>query len=506
MSLKKNIVAQYATQMYQTIVAIAMVPVYIHYMGSEAYGLVGFYAVLQAWFQLLDLGLSPTLARETARFNGGATSAVALRGLLRLLECFFGIVGLVAGVAMFFGADAIAARWLHVQHLPLAEVRHSIMLMAGIVVIQWMSGLYRGAVTGFERLVWLSGYRAGIATLRYLCIVPFFIFVGASPVQFFAYQFGVALVGLIALIAFSYRLLPVVREGQSLAQEWLELKGMLRFALMIAFTGGVWVLMTQTDKLILSKLLPLAEYGYYTVAIQAANGVMIVSGPLSIALMPRMTNLVAQKDEAGLVRLYHASTQFICAISVSVAVVMALFAKQLLFAWTGSPHLVDAVAPVLALYALGNGVMSVSAFPYYLQYAKGSLILHVVGNILFLLLEIPAVVFLTRAYGMIGAGWVWLVANCLYFLLWIPVVHKRFLPRAHIRWLIQDILCIAVPVIVFAALMAEFAPWPRSRLGIVLELTVIGLMTLGIATVASPVLRNGATTFYSRRRVKWIPQ
>jgi O-antigen/teichoic acid export membrane protein len=67
MPLKKNILANYASQIYVTLIGIFMVPLYIKYMGAEAYGLVGFFAMLQAWFNLLDMGLTPTTARETAR-------------------------------------------------------------------------------------------------------------------------------------------------------------------------------------------------------------------------------------------------------------------------------------------------------------------------------------------------------------------------------------------------------------------------------------------------------
>ena len=48
MSLKSNISANYASQIYSTLVGIVLVPVYLRTMGSEAYGLVGFFAMLQA--------------------------------------------------------------------------------------------------------------------------------------------------------------------------------------------------------------------------------------------------------------------------------------------------------------------------------------------------------------------------------------------------------------------------------------------------------------------------
>ena len=92
MSLKKNILANYASQIYITLIGIVVVPLYMKYMGSEAYGLVGFFAMLQAWFNLLDMGLTPTIARETARFRGCETDALNYRRLVRALEGIFVIV------------------------------------------------------------------------------------------------------------------------------------------------------------------------------------------------------------------------------------------------------------------------------------------------------------------------------------------------------------------------------------------------------------------------------
>ena len=109
MSLKRNILANYASQIYVTLIGIVMVPLYIKYMGAEAYGLVGFFAMLQAWFNLLDMGLTPTMARETARFHGGATDALSYRRLVRALEGVFLTIALAGGVAMFTASGYIRA-------------------------------------------------------------------------------------------------------------------------------------------------------------------------------------------------------------------------------------------------------------------------------------------------------------------------------------------------------------------------------------------------------------
>ena len=64
-SLRLNIAANYAGQMYSALIGLVMVPVYLKWMGPEAFGLIGFFALIQSWAQLLDLGFSASVARES---------------------------------------------------------------------------------------------------------------------------------------------------------------------------------------------------------------------------------------------------------------------------------------------------------------------------------------------------------------------------------------------------------------------------------------------------------
>ena len=82
MHLKKNIIANYLGQGWRALLGLAFIPLYIKYLGVEAYGLIGIFAILQAWLGLLDMGMKPALGREMARFTGGAVDAqcLGLRG------------------------------------------------------------------------------------------------------------------------------------------------------------------------------------------------------------------------------------------------------------------------------------------------------------------------------------------------------------------------------------------------------------------------------------------
>ena len=489
MSLKKNILASYATQIYVTLVGILILPMYLKYMGAEAYGLVGFFTMLQAWFNLLDMGLTPTVARETARFRGGATDALSYRRLLRALQLIFFAVALLGGGAMFVFSGLIADGWLKVQTLPLAQVQLALQLMAVGVALRWMSGLYRGCISGSERLVWLGGFNAFVATLRFVGVLPILIWVGHSPTVFFTYQVLVAVIELAGLAVKAYGLFPAVPQGQQLgwsrASLFTPIKPVLKFSLTIAFTSSVWVLVTQTDKLVLSKLLPLADYGYFTLAVLAASGVMMISGPISSALLPRMARLQAEGDEAGLITLYRNATQMVAVIATPACLVLAFFAEQVLWVWTGDAHAAAQAAPVLRLYALGNGFMAMAAFPYYLQFAKGDLKLHLIGNAIFVLLLIPSLVWATWTYGAIGAGYAWLGSNAVYFLAWVPLVHGRFAKGLHRRWLVQDLSPVLVPGLLAASALYALLPWPQARLEVLALLLTGGAVVLILCAAGS---------------------
>lgn len=496
MSLQKNIVASFTSQIYVTLIGIVMVPMYIKYMGAEAYGLVGFFAMLQTWFNLLDIGLTPTVARESARQSGGATDALAYRRLVRALEVVFLTVALLGAGAVLAASDFIARDWLQVSELSPGEVLAAVRLMAPIIAMRWMAGLYRGAITGSERLVWLGGFNAAIATLRFSGVLPLLIYVGVSPTLFFGYQLGVALVELLALMFYAYRLFPDIPRGERLPWNWTPLKPVLRFSLAIAFTSSIWVFVTQTDKLVLSRILPLADFGYFTLAVLIASGIMILSGPVGNAIMPRMARLQAEGRHAQMIQVYRHATQLVALVAATASATVAFNANALLWAWTGDAQLAAQAAPVLILYAIGNGILAVAAFPYYLQFAKGDMRLHVIGNAAFVVLLLPLVIWAATRFGGIGAGYVWLGMNMLSFVAWLPLVHRKFEPGLNRRWYLNDIAIIVAAIASIAYLASQVLPRSDSRVNQFAFIVLAGAVSLAAGAAASSAVRTRVRAYW----------
>ena len=499
MSLRRNIVASYASQLYVLLVGIVAFPALLKYMGAESFGLVGFFMMLSTWFQLLDCGLAPTMSREAARYSAGVSDAITLRRLLRALEGVFVVVGGIGCATMILGAEAIATRWLNVERLPVQEVTQALSLMAFVIALRFVSALYKGAVTGFERIVWLGGINVIIATLRFVVVIPFLTLVEATPTHFFAYQLCVGIIEMGLLVNRSYSLLPAHSSNLAVRWEWAPLRRVLRFSLSVAFTSMVWVLVTQTDKLFLSKLLPLTEYAYFTLVVTLASGVMMISGPISGALLPRMTNLNSLGDERELLRVYRTATQCIALIVCPVVFVLCLFPEQILWVWTGNAALAHESAQILVLYSLGNGFLAFAAFPYYLQFAKGNLRLHLIGNAVFLVFLIPSVAWATVRYGALGAGWAWMLNNAACLLFWVPFVHQRFAAGLHVRWLAHDILLIACSSLLVAAAGHFALDLSRDRWAAGAQLVALAIAVFLSGALGSSWLRGAGLRRWTAR-------
>ena len=166
--LRQNIIASYFSQAYVTLIGIVILPLYIKFMGAEAYGLIGFFTLLQAWFALLDLGLTPTIARETSRFQSGVISKLKFKQLYRALSSIFFIIALIGGLCLFYLSDVITSDWLNFKQLEDDIVLICVQIMAISVAFRWMGGLYRGVITGAEFIVWLSAFNSIFATIRFI--------------------------------------------------------------------------------------------------------------------------------------------------------------------------------------------------------------------------------------------------------------------------------------------------------------------------------------------------
>lgn len=453
-------------------------------MGAEAYGLVGFFAMLQAVFALLDFGLRPTISRQTAQYNGGSLTKLDFRRLFRALNLIFIAIAALGGLILLLLSKKIVTDWLNIENLNPKDVLFAVQIMAISVSLRWMTGLFRGVISGFERIVWLSIVNSIIATLRFPLVLVYMYYFGFTVRSFFIYQLFVALLEFSLYTHKSYSLLPRLNTGESIGWSLKPVKPIIGFALSIAFTSSVWIIITQLDKFVLSGILQLSEYGYFSLAVLVSAGVIQISGPISSSIMPRMAKLQAENKFKEIREIYLNSTQFVSIIAVTAGVVLASVAEPFLLAWTNDIELAKNTAPILKLYALGNAFLALSAFPYYLQYTKGSLKYHIIGNIILVLTLTPTIIWAAKSFGGIGAGWVWLLTQTAYLVLWVSYVHIKIEPSINITWF-KTFLPSLLTVSLFANFISGWIDLTEPRILLIIKIIIISGLSLILSIACS---------------------
>src|ERR1700756_3157714 len=127
-----ELAASFAGTGWSGVVQLLCIPAYIKLMGIESYGLIGFYLVLQGILQVLDLGLSPTMNREMARYSVQLEKAAEARDLVRTLEIGYWLIGLLIGAVILIAAPWIAVHWIKAGAVPIRTVTEAVMLMGAL--------------------------------------------------------------------------------------------------------------------------------------------------------------------------------------------------------------------------------------------------------------------------------------------------------------------------------------------------------------------------------------
>jgi len=97
--LKRNILANVLGGSWTALVSVLLIPVQVHFLGVQAYGLLAFVASIQVLFSIFDFGLSPTITRELAKDT--SQGAVRALGLIRSLSLIYWPIGFALGAALF---------------------------------------------------------------------------------------------------------------------------------------------------------------------------------------------------------------------------------------------------------------------------------------------------------------------------------------------------------------------------------------------------------------------
>lgn len=493
MSLKHNIIANYVGQGWRALMSLAFIPLYIKYLGIEAYGLIGTFAMLQAGLALLDMGMKPALGREMARFTSGAVSAQTIRDLLRSVELIAIAVAIAVALGIWAASDWLASDWVKAEKLPVHIVAQAFSVMGAVTALRFVEDVYVNSLVGLQRQVLQNAVTSIMATGRGLGAVGLLAWVSPTIRVFFLWQGAISLATVVVSASVVYRILP--RAPRTGRPSLSALAGIWRFAAGMVAIAVLAMMLTQIDKILLSRLLNLEAFGRYTLAGAIAGVLFTMLGPITAAFYPRLVELATRRDEPALGAAYHQAAQLVTVSMGSAAVVLILFGDKIVAVWTGNTALALQVAPLVRVLAMGSLLNGLMWLPYQLQLAHGWTTLTIGLNIVAVGLVVPAILWAVPLYGAIGAAWIWCGLNAGYLIFGIYLMHRRLLPTEKWRWYGHDIGLPLIAATTVAWLCRRIAPRDLGRLGELGVLVAISSCVLFAAAMTTGKFRKLLTGY-----------
>jgi O-antigen/teichoic acid export membrane protein len=484
-SVSRNIFASFAGQGFVAALALVLAPVYVHMLGIEAYGVIGLYAMAQVLLALLDMGLSAALSRELARLSVSASNAQTMRDLTRTLE----LVYWAAAVAIAAAGTWIASKWLlgwiRLDRLDAKDARAAISLMAVAFAARWPATLYVGALAGLQHQVLMNVLRILTEAVRGIGAAAALWFIAPTLRVFFWWQI---LAGALMSLVFGIALWSTLPRGRRPSFDGSHLRRLWRYFAGLTGVGITAAVLTQADKLVLSKVLSLRALGYYTLSWAVANALTQFSSPIVTAYMPRFAQAIANRDRDGLRRIYHEAATRMSLLVVPLGLVIALFSETALTLWTHDREVASHASLILAMLTVGSMFNALASMPYILQITHGWTSLTFVSNLAAIAVILPMTYVLALRWGGEGAAVGWLVLNVFYVTIVARLMHRRILRSEFSSWFWRDVM---LPVSISAAVIGvwRWASAPDAQLA-----PVRALLYFGLAYITSVLVCFGAAS------------
>ena len=471
--------------MWSTALLLVLTPLYVGFLGVESYGLIGFYTSLIAILGILDTGISATAVREIAWLAARPSEEAKIPILLRSLEiAYWGIVltlGLfILGAAWFWGAG-----WFQARDLPPAMVREALLLMAISLVVQVPAGLYNGGLIGLQRHVQFSFLAAFFGTVRGAGAILVLWMIAPDIRFFFGWQIVVSALQTWVIRTELWR--KVSRGGGPPRFSRSVLQSVKGFAGWMTLITALGVIMTQADKMILSRVVSLEVFGFYMLAWTVASGLSRVSTPLMQTFGPHFTELVSKGDEVVLAGQVRIASQLMNTLILPPVAVLFFFAEPVLAVWTGNSVLAAGSGPILAIVVVGTAFSSCSYPALSILYSRKLLRPVIVVNLLALVVLLPLLFVAVAYFGVRGAAFCWMLYGLLLYVVY-QVVGLRGLPgTGFLQSVLQDFV---LPCLVSFTIAGVTHFWLSEVKGRAVFIALLGLCLIAGWVVSLMVCRD----------------
>jgi O-antigen/teichoic acid export membrane protein len=351
--LIRNVVWNGAGEIGPLIAAFIAMPILIHALGVERFGILALVWTVFGYFNLLDFGVSSALTKLSSdRLATGREDEIpSLLGTALATTAAFGLTGTVVLAAF---AHPVVNHLFKVSPSLQGETLRAMYVLALGVPICVTNSVLTGALAAHQRFDLINLVRspnAILTSLGPLCVLPF----SHNIVPIVAMLFLVhAITWLVYFAMYVHAVPALVRRMRFRAA---MVPGLVGFGFWVASSNLIGMMMSSFDRFALAAMVSMSAVSYYIVPARILHKLSLIPWLISRVLYPAFAHSLAS-DRPRTRMLFDRGAKATVLILFPIVLTVVVFARELMTLWIGAEFAAHSafLVQLLAIAAWLDGV------------------------------------------------------------------------------------------------------------------------------------------------------
>jgi len=386
--LKKNFSANIYSLVVGIVGQLSIVPIYLHFWGTELYGAWLVLFTIPTLFMFTDAGLASAVGNEVSlcveRGHSDRAEAVFNAAWKYQTVIFLALFVFLVGLVWTFQVD----RWLGVRGIPGSEFRAAIIFLAAGTYFELqrglLSSLFRGAHRYHQYVAWschatLAEY---LTTVAVLTIGGGIAAVSATMLFVKFLKVGVMFLG-------ARKMLPQVQPRAS-AGQWRDFRALLPTAVSYFSFPVANAIINQGSVLAINILIGPSSVVLLSVSRQLARLFQRGTALLTASLHPEMTVALGRSDRKRVIELQAIAVTAVISAAFIFIPIATIFGPTLIDIWTQQNlGVTNILVGACAIEAVAFGAQGLFGLvPWASNRVSKLSVIYVSGNVIALLFSV----------------------------------------------------------------------------------------------------------------------
>lgn len=427
--LAKNIIYNAAGQGFLLLLSLVAVRFIFVKLGQDVLGVLYFALALNSFLvAFLEMGISTTTTREISRFFTSDRPYVIQ--LMQTSSFFYWLAYAICAAAIYAFTPLLVSRWISLGSMDSQTAVAMVRVIGMGALLTLPQILYASMLRGIQRMEFPNAIDVAASIIQQGGII--LAIVNEGNALFVSYVFAssfllnIALYWTAVIPFFSWRAL-IPRLSVSV------LKRIAPYSVRVMSFSLLGIVHRQIDKIVLSRLLPIGTFGYYSVAYSGLAKGGFFADSVAQAAFPSFSELSQEERTQELFAQYKKLQTLACAVAAMIFALI-VFAARPIFSLVLNAEIAQTLFLPIFLLAIGFYMHESLKVPHFFSLAAGRPDIAMKANALALGIVLPASVFLMVRFGLFGAGFAWIFYNLFMYAYGIALICRQCLYISPLKW------------------------------------------------------------------------